>query len=179
MDYEIIEAEEIQIVGVSLKTSLEAAENDIGACWEKFFSEEQYEKIPHKSTGAILAAYTKYEGDHTKPYTYILGAEVDKIDEIPEGMIAHKVKPSYFAHFSIKGEMPEAIVKAWEEIWESDLERTFETDIEIYMPASDDPNLSVAELFIGIKEPNFDELEASEIIEEGDKSDRESDTEED
>ena len=34
----------------------------------------------------LLAVYTDYEGDYTKPFTYMIGCEVSNLSTIPEGM---------------------------------------------------------------------------------------------
>ena len=54
---------------------------------DRFFKENISSKIPNKINGDILALYTDYEGDYTKPYSWILGCEVSSLEQVPEGLV--------------------------------------------------------------------------------------------
>jgi predicted transcriptional regulator YdeE len=54
----------------------------------------------------------KYEGDYTKPYSWILGCEVSSLDEIPEGLVGKVIPESKYAVFTTQGEFPQGLIAA-------------------------------------------------------------------
>ena len=80
MKYEIVELKEKIIEGIRIKTTNQNGKSmkDIGLTWQKLFTEGIYENIQNKTNNKTIGLYTQYEGDYTKPYTFIAGAEVSK-----------------------------------------------------------------------------------------------------
>ena len=70
--------EPFKIIGISIQTTNEnnQASKDIAALWGRFMEENLLTKIPNKACSDIYSLYTSYEGDHTQPYTTILGCRV-------------------------------------------------------------------------------------------------------
>src|SRR5579883_1895145 len=66
-------------IGLELRTNNEECSSAMPAHKERFFGENVPSKIPNKVNGNILALYTDYEGDYTKPYSWILGCEVSSL----------------------------------------------------------------------------------------------------
>ncbi len=124
----------IQIIGIACKTSndIDAGPKDIPQHWGKFLSENVIAKIPGKTSNAIIALYCDYEGDHTKPYTFILGCPVSSLDEIPEGMVAKTLPASSYAAYCAKGTFPKSVIETWGTIWQTPLKRTYTGDFEFY-----------------------------------------------
>ncbi len=140
------------IIGIKTKTTNEdgQAQTDIPLHWEKFFDDEVLEKIPNKLSSNLFSIYTEYEGDFTKPYSYILGCEVSTLDQIPPGMVGLKIPAGPYAVFNAKGEFPSAVVQTWVAIWSSDLNRAYTSDFEIY-PADFDPEgISEVKVYIAL-----------------------------
>jgi predicted transcriptional regulator YdeE len=133
-DYHIVKKPSMIIVGIKCRTSNapDAAAHDIPKLWEKFYKDNVIEKIPNKANGEIFALYCDYEGDHTQPYTVVIGCVTSKADKVPEGMIAKEIPSSSYALFRAIGEHPKALIKTWEKIWDTDLERTYSGDFEVY-----------------------------------------------
>ena len=77
------------LIGIELKTSNEQARaaKEIPQHWDKFYKEGVLAKIPNKVSEDVYALYTDYEGDHTKPYSCIIGCEVSTLEQIPDGMV--------------------------------------------------------------------------------------------
>ena len=67
--------EQKYFIGLELRTSNEECSLPMPAHKEKFFSENTLAKIPNKISGEVLALYTDYEGDYTKPYSWIWDAK--------------------------------------------------------------------------------------------------------
>lgn len=142
------------IIGISVRTTNEnqQAAKDIPALWGKFMSESILEQIPNKISTDIYCIYTDYESDHTKPYTTILGCKVSNLEEIPVGMVSKKIATTEYQKFTTKGNLQEGMVyNKWLEIWNSDLNRKFTSDFEIYGEKAMNPNDAEVDIFIAIK----------------------------
>lgn len=141
------------VIGISVRTTNENGQSakDIPALWNTFMSEAIVEKIPNRISQDIICIYTDYEKDHTKPYTTILGCVVDNLDNIPEGMKGKTIENSNYATFTAQGKLSEGIVyNEWLKIWESNLERTFTSDFEVYGQKAQDPENAEVAIYIAI-----------------------------
>lgn len=122
------------IVGIECRTSNapEAAPVDIPKLWHKFQSENIRDKIPHRASSEVIALYCDYEGDHTKPYTLVIGCPVTSLGKVPEGMVAKTIPAGSYALFRAAGEYPKSVIETWGKIWQTDLKRTYTGDYELY-----------------------------------------------
>ena len=124
-----------QIIGISVRTTNEngKAKKDIGELWAKFMSENISDQIPNIEDKTIYAVYTDYEGDHTKPYTTILGYKVPNLNEIPKGMVGKKIESTSYIKFTAKGDLTDnAVIDVWNSIWTMNIDRTYKSDFETY-----------------------------------------------
>jgi len=119
-------------IGLELRTNNEECSLAMPAHKERFFQRNIPSKIPNRVNGNILALYTDYEGDCTKPYSWILGCEVSSLDKIPEGLVGKIIPESNYAVFTTQGEFPQGLIAAWQAIWKSGLKRSYTCDFEIY-----------------------------------------------
>ena len=142
---------EQNIIGITIKTSNAEAMKTIGAHWGKFYSESIKDKIPNKSADDVIALYSNYEGDYTKPYDFTIGCRVSDTSDIPEGMTSKKIPASKFAVFTAKGKMPSCIVETWQKIWNSGIERAYTGDYEVYDERSANPADSEVDIYIAVK----------------------------
>lgn len=141
-----------KIIGIAIKTdNSPAGQTKIAALWKKFHQEKILDKIPDKVSDEIFAIYTNYEGDQTKPYTFILGAKVFDNHEVPTGMVAHTIPEQKYAVFTAIGTMPKALIDGWKEIWKTKLPRKFGSDFEIHNEDSNQGEDSEVEIYISIK----------------------------
>ena len=122
------------VIGISLRTSNEHFLQEAPPLWDRFYRENLAEKIPHRLNQDLYAVYTQYEGDFTKPYTYIIGCPVSTLSQIPEGMIGIEIPAGHNAVFNVKGPFPTSMMQAWQNIWSSNLHRSYTTDFEVYPP---------------------------------------------
>lgn len=146
--------QKFSIIGISVRTTNENEQSakDIPALWNTLLSEAILSKIPNKISIDIVCVYTDYEKDHTKPYTTILGAIVANLDAIPEGMTGKIIEGINYEKFTAKGNLAEGIViKEWIKIWNSDLDRIFTSDFEIYGEKAQNPENAEVDIFIAIK----------------------------
>ncbi len=137
-------------IGLELRTHNGECSSTMPAHKERFFKENIYEKIPNKSTGDILALYTDYEGDYTKPYSWILGCEVSTLDTIPEGLVGKVIPESQYAVFTTQGEFPQGLVSVWKAVWELPLSRLYTSDFEVYRSDFDPIHQPQVQVYIAI-----------------------------
>jgi hypothetical protein len=81
MNYNTEKKEKRFVIGIPIRTSNENGrfQKEAPSLWDKFYSENLIEKIPNKVDQNLLAVYTNYEGDYTKPFTYLIGCEVSRL----------------------------------------------------------------------------------------------------
>ena len=154
MKYEIVELKEKVVAGIKIRTTNQngKAIQDIGTAWEKLFSAGIYEDIPNKLNNKTIGLYTEYEGDYTKPYIFIAGAEIDK-KAITGQKIVNKVIPKgKYAKFVIIGDVKNSVGEAWKEIWNMNLKRKYTCDFEEYQNNSKDMQKQEIHIYIAIED---------------------------
>lgn len=143
-----------KIIGISVRTTNQnnQAQQNIGNLWGQFFSEKMMEKIPNKISSDIIAIYTDYKSDYTEEYTTMIGIPVSTLDIIPEGLMGREFQSENFKKYSAKGEMPDAVVNTWVEIWQNDknLNRKYTYDFELYGEQSQNGENSEVEIYIAV-----------------------------
>ena len=144
-----------KIIGISTKTSNlngEAA-RDLSKLWGQFINENVPAKISNKLGDEIYAIYTDYESDYQGKYTCLIGVKVDSLNEIPNGLLGRSFDGGRFQKFIAKGEMPQAVVEKWQEIWSKDatLNRSYTADFEVYGAKSQNGENSEVPIFIALK----------------------------
>ncbi len=143
-----------KVIGISVRTTNEngQAGNDIGALWNKFMTEGIIAKIPNKIDNTVYSIYTEYESDYTKPYTTILGCKVENLNTIPEGMVSLEIEGGNSAKFTSKGNLNNGVVyEEWTKIWNSDLERKYTADFEVYSKKAQNPEDAEVDIFVALK----------------------------
>ena len=152
---EVLEIKSFSVIGISVRTTNEngQAGKDIPALWNRFTLEGIAEQIPNKIDNSIYCIYTDYENDHTKPYTTILGCRVAHLGTIPSGMEYKMVKDGAYSKHVAKGNLFQgAVYQEWTKIWDSDLDRTFTADFEVYGEKAKNPEHAEVDIFIAIKD---------------------------
>ena len=144
-----------KIIGISTRTTNKdnIAQQDLGKLWGQFYSENIFEKIPNKLSNEVLTIYTDYKSDFTEDYTTIIGILVSTLDEIPSGLIGREFQAENFQKFTAKGEIPNAVVNSWIDIWQRDkeLKRKYSYDFEVYGKKSQNGENSEVDIYIATK----------------------------
>lgn len=153
MHYHIENLERRFFIGIPLSTSYEEArfQNDVPPFWDKFYRENLAEKIPNKVNDDLLAVYTDYEGDYSKPFTYLLGCEVTSLERIPEEMKGLEIEASSYMVLATKAGFPLSMMNIWQTIWNSNLKRAYTTDFEVYKPMFKLQGNPEIKIFIALK----------------------------
>lgn len=124
-----------KIMGISIRTTNKnnQSSQDLTQLWEQFYSENIFEKIPNKNSDKILSIYTDYKSDYTEEYTTFIGVPVTSLSDIPSGLNGKEFPPQNFKKFVAKGDIPNAVVNTWTDIWQRDkeLNRKYSYDFEV------------------------------------------------
>jgi len=143
-----------QVIGIAVRTTNEngQAAQDIGSLWQRFMTDRVLQNIPNKVNSEILSIYTNYESDHTKPYDTILGCKVSSLDNIPIGMIGQAFEGGTYTKFLSKGDVTKGVIyKTWLDIWNTDLDRLYTADFEVYGQKAQNLTDAEVEIFVATK----------------------------
>lgn len=138
------------IVGLTTRTKNEDEMNletaAIGSLWQNFFTNV----VPTlgETPPPLYGVYTNYESDAMGMFDVVVGAEMAGDVSQYTSVILKKGK---YLCFEAKGELPQAVIATWGEIWvyfsdENCTEkRAYETDFELYISKTE------AYVYIGIE----------------------------
>ena len=146
MKYEVVELNEKKVVGVSAVTSNSAPDMSavIGGLWTKLYQGGVSEKIKSRVNEYAIGLYSDYSGDN---YMITVGNEVSAVEN--DGLAVKIIPAGRYAKFSVHGNMVTDVVKAWGEIWNMDLGRSFTADFEEYLN-SDFENADI-DIYVSLK----------------------------
>ena len=117
-----------RIAGIAARCSNDQPEV-IGSLWDRY----DREGVAARLGGVgLYAVYFEYAGDFNAPYTLLLGQHVDDDAPLLEGTRDVFIEPGEYAVFDAIGQPPQSIFDAWSRVWNSDLQRTYRTDFEMY-----------------------------------------------
>ena len=109
------------VMGIAIRTSNAEQMTEarpIGKQWERLFKEGVLAAIPNKADGNILAVYSEYASDKDGEYSYLLGARVTKVENVPVGMTVKNVPTGRYAVFtSERGPVQKVVVEMWQRVW--------------------------------------------------------------
>lgn len=151
MNYEIVILKEKTVAGISARTNNMSPDAGavIGGLWARFYKDGIYSSITDKTDGKALGIYTDYAGDEASDYTVIVACETKKAPQ-DQSLSVRKIPAGRYAKFVIHGDMVQAVSKAWQEIWQMDLPRSFQYDFEEYQDSCmDDAEIHI---YVGLKD---------------------------
>jgi len=152
--------ESFTVVGIAARTTNAkemTADGVIGKFWARLFQEGLIAKIPNKADTSILAVYTDYASDHNGEYTYLLGAKVKNVANVPEGMVAKTVPAGKYAVFTSQpGPAYQVVPQIWQKInnlpkTATGGDRVYRADFEVYDERARDPQNTVVDVYVGIE----------------------------
>lgn len=144
-----------KIIGISTEMTNENGKSaeDLGKLWKRFYSENVATQIPNTESDDIYSIYTDYETDYKGKYRAIIGLKVKSLENIPKGLIGREFSGGKYEKFVAKGEMPNAVIEMWKEIWAKDkeLNRKYTVDFEVHGGKSQHGENSEVEIYIAVK----------------------------
>ena len=145
-----VKLENRTIIGLKARTKNEDEMNPkvakIGALWQNFF--ENIMPILGETPPPLYGVYSNYESDAYGEFDVLVGAESVELTDNREKVV---LKEGTYLCFESKGEMPQAVIETWGEIWAyfSDEnckeKRAYGTDFEFYLKQNE------AEIYIGVE----------------------------
>lgn len=143
---------DFKLVGLKLNGKTTNQNNqsskDCGNLWQKFETDKIFELIPEKLSNEIYAVYFNYEKDETTPFSYFIGCKVDMNSETPKELEELMIPTQEYSKFTAKGVMTCCVTDTWKEIWNSDTERKFGFDFEVYDERSQDWSNAEVDIYI-------------------------------
>lgn len=151
-----VKREAIHLIGIKLKKKTFNAGGqsmiDCGSLWQEFEKRNITGQIPDALGDEVFAVYYDYEGDHTKPFSYFIGRPVEKNAQRPDGLDELFIPESMFRRIEAKGKMPDCVAGAWRQIWQSDTERAYRYDFEIYDHRSRNWEDAEVDIFLSVND---------------------------
>lgn len=133
MGYKVIELEQFQVIGIYEKITPKIAQTQIGELWQNYFNNNISNQIQNKFEKNSYGIYSDYDGDFTKPYQLLIGNKIKpNSNQSLEELKTITIPKQKYAVFEKTGPFPECVINCWKEIWETDIERTYNTDFEKY-----------------------------------------------
>ena len=131
---ELADLEPFYVTGIAVRTTNQngQAQKDIGALWNMFMNNDVMAQIDSRASDDIYCLYTDYETDHTGPYTAVLGCRVNSPDKVPADLVAVAIPQGYYQVYSLAGEFPENVGRAWQQIWKTAGSRAYTVDFDLY-----------------------------------------------
>ncbi len=142
-----------KIIGIAVKTTNKngQAAKHIPELWKQFMEEAIINQIPNKIDDTIYSLYTDYAGDHSQPYLAMLGCKVANLDVIPSGLIGKSFEGGAYTKITAQGDLTQnLVINEWLKIWQSDLNRAYSVDFEIYDERSKNINEAEVDIFVAI-----------------------------
>ena len=141
------------VIGVFVRTTNvnNKALKDIGELFGNFVSENISEKIPSKISDDIYCVYTDYESDFNGPYTTVIGCKVSSLTDIPTGLTGITIPESKYQVYKSTGKLSVSLAKTWEGIWNTDLNRRYSADFDIYGEKAKDFENAEVETYVAIQ----------------------------
>jgi len=130
LQYTVVEQGPVWVVGLEERIDPPRMAEQIPALWDRMEATGIIEKLG----GTRAGLYSTYEGDHTSPYNLIVGAALPSPIELPEGFVMREMPEAKCAKFVTSNDLPKEVVDVWMWVWQSDLNRAFQHDLELYKP---------------------------------------------
>ena len=106
--------------------------------WQQFYSNDELRQVQNTY---VYGVYSDYESNAEGAYTVTAGI---KSDLLSTASTFHSIfiLPGDYLVFEQKGDMPQAVIEAWESVWHyfesnKEVSRRFQTDFELYQSANE------------------------------------------
>lgn len=157
MNHEEVILDKFYIVGISVRTTNRdyQSQGDIAKLLEAFFENEYLQQVlPDKLSNDVYCMYTDYESDYMGEYTCIMGYRVSGIKNIPpnQNLAVKEIPQSKYYKYVSEGELPYAVGKTWAHIWQSDIDRKYAADFDIYGDESKDTNNAKVTTYLSVNQ---------------------------
>lgn len=157
MTFNTITTETIMLIGIEKRTINKdeiTGTGKIPPLIQTFYS-QILNNIPNRQGNHILSVYTDYESDENGYYTYFIGAKVNDLNSIPNGMIGKEIPSAHYVviHSAI-GKIQDIVIREWQKIWSNEdlkKKRAYSTDFELYDQRCLNLDQAQVDIYIAIK----------------------------
>jgi predicted transcriptional regulator YdeE len=151
MQSETVTLDAFDVVGITVRTinANGQSKKDISQLWQEFYGKNILSKIPDRTNDDIYCIYTGYETDAMGPYTCMVGCRVNSSSGIIDGLQRLTIPKGKYQRYISVGKIPESVLNTWMAIWQSDVDRKYGVDFDVY--AKVDPENGRAETFLSVK----------------------------
>jgi len=148
-----IEKSGFYLAGITVRTTNQNGQStkDTGGLWTKFMNEGILQQINGRVNDDIYCVYTDYESDYTGSYTTLLGCKVISIDDQPDFIECLNVPAGKYQGYSLSGKFPENVHQAWNEIWNSDVDRAYTVDFDLYSANAKSFEETEVKIYLAVK----------------------------
>ena len=153
MKYEEIILDDFSIVGISVRTWNKDGKGvaDIQKLWTDFMSNNVADDINNRLSDEIYCVYTDYESDKDGAYTVILGYKVSDTNDVTGEYDYKDIPGGKYFKFVGEGKIPECVGKTWAYIWNSNIERRYLADFEVYGKEAMDPENAKVVTYLSVE----------------------------
>ena len=119
-----------KITGKKIRTN-NSKINEIVSLWKE---------VPNMElSGNLYAVYFNYESDYKGDFDFLIGSDQNLLNDFVH------IKEGKYMIWTVKSNSPEDVGAVWNEIWNTDLNRSYKTDFEVY---SQDGSIKI---YIGVE----------------------------
>ena len=149
---ETVEESAFFVAGLSVRTiNLDGqSQKDIGDLWTKFMAEGMLQEIAGRGSDDIYNVYTGYETDFTGFYTAVLGCRVNSLEDIPAGLTGVAIPAGTYEIYSLEGKFPGKVSDAWREIWNSNINRAYTADFDLYKAGAENFDETDVKIYLAV-----------------------------
>ena len=144
--------DDFKLVGIKLSNKTtnqnKQSSKDCGELWQKFETDKIFDVIPEKLSNEVYAVYFDYEKDEKTSFSYFIGCKVEKNSATSKELEELIIPSQEYSKFTAKGIMTGCVTDTWEEIWNSDTERKFGFDFEVYDERSQDWSNAEVDIYV-------------------------------
>ncbi|MEM1431995.1 MAG: effector binding domain-containing protein [Pseudomonadota bacterium] len=119
----------------------------IGALWDAFRARDLRAEIGPGASEEVYCVYHDYAGGHADPYRMTIGYRAPAAD-VPEALHRAEVPEQQVAQYRAEGPQPQTLISQWQEIWQSDRNRAYIADYDVY----DAHNPELVTITVGLAE---------------------------
>lgn len=152
MNYEIINKNQITVIGMECKAKTWDTDGAIGRLWSLFL--ENVDKVKHPAIPNIMYGICEHETcNENDSFTYMAGIEVEEFCNIPDGMVKRILRKQKYLQAEVPQDVktPDAYTKAFEYAKQNCYSLDKYDEIEVYEEVFKDPDFNAFQLLIPIK----------------------------
>lgn len=152
MMYEYVELPAKTVVGLAARTNNHDPQmgQTVGGLWQRLWG-GLYEQIAQKTDNHTIGLYSDYADGVDGDYTVTVGCAVSSAAQQPAGTVVKTIPAGRYLKMVVVGDQVEAVGKAWAEIWQLPLERTYTGDFEEYVSVDAEGQCEI-HLYIAVRE---------------------------